>query len=47
MELGIPSPNPIILHTDNKSAIRITNNLVHHERTKHIDVNCHYIQELV
>ncbi|PHT70775.1 hypothetical protein T459_25879 [Capsicum annuum] len=36
-----------ILYGDNTSAIRIATNPMHHENTKHIDVDCHYIRELV
>jgi histone deacetylase 1/2 len=31
----------VLLLCDNESAIKLTNNLVQHARTKHIDV-CHY-----
>ena len=33
------------LYADNISAIQIMANLVYHERTKHIEVNCHSIHE--
>ena len=46
-ELGFPQVEPTPLHADNTSAIKITTNPVNHERTKHIEVDCHYIREVV
>ncbi|KAF3671952.1 putative ammonium transporter 1 member 2-like [Capsicum annuum] len=36
-----------VLHADNTSAIKIATNPVQHENAKHVEVDCHYIQELV
>lgn len=33
------------MHYDNKSAIQIATNLVFYERTKYIDIDCHFIRE--
>ena len=33
------------LKVDNKSAIALMKNLVHHDRSKHIDVKFHFIRE--
>ncbi|KAM3321698.1 hypothetical protein P3S67_002849 [Capsicum chacoense] len=46
-ELGIKIEGSTILYGDNPSAIRIATNPMHHENTKNIDVDCHYIRELV
>jgi len=46
-EIGFPQSNPTPLHADNTSAIQIATNPVYHERTKHIEVDCHYIREVV
>ena len=46
-ELGIEMKGSTTLYRDNTSAIRITTNPVHHENTKHIDVDCQYNRELV
>ena len=35
------------LHSDNKVVINIAHNLVHHDRTKHIGVDKHFISEKV
>ena len=36
---------PMRLYCDNKSAISITHNLVQHDRTRHIEVDRHFIKE--
>lgn len=44
-ELGYPQSDPTLLHGDNTSAIQIVANPIYHERTKHIEVDCHSIRE--
>jgi hypothetical protein len=46
-EIGFPQTTPTLLHADNTSAIQIATNPVFYERTKHVEVNCHSIQEAV
>ncbi|WMV25479.1 hypothetical protein MTR67_018864 [Solanum verrucosum] len=46
-ELHISLDGSTTLHVANTSAIQIATNPVHHENTKHIEVDCHYIRELV
>lgn len=44
-ELGISQQQATLLHADNASAIQIAANPIFHENTKHIEVDCHHIQE--
>ena len=42
-KLGFPQTTSTPLHVDNTSAIHIAINPIFHERTKHIEVDCHSI----
>ena len=46
-ELGFPMTAPSTLFCDNKSAIMLASDSVLHERTKHIEVDVHFIREKV
>jgi len=44
MELSFRQPVPMPMHCDNQS-IYIAQNPIFHERTKHIEVDCHFIRD--
>ena len=45
-DMGVQIPTAV-LHCDNVAAISIAANPVQHERTKHIELDCHYIRDKV
>ncbi|CAL8073329.1 unnamed protein product [Prunus armeniaca] len=47
IELGFKPEKPMELHYDKKSAIDIAHNPVQHDRTKHVEVDTHFIKEKI
>ncbi|CAL1397449.1 unnamed protein product [Linum trigynum] len=47
IELGVPQHSPTPLHCDNQAALHIAANPVFHERTKHVEMDCHFVRERV
>ncbi|GKE81298.1 ribonuclease H-like domain-containing protein, partial [Tanacetum coccineum] len=46
-ELHIPLSSATFTYCDNVNAVYLSCNLVQHQRTKHIEINIHFIQDLV
>ena len=46
-DLGKQINQPISIHVDNESAIKLAKNPEFHKRTKHIDVRYHYIRDVI
>uniref|UniRef100_A0A2N9GUB1 Reverse transcriptase Ty1/copia-type domain-containing protein n=1 Tax=Fagus sylvatica TaxID=28930 RepID=A0A2N9GUB1_FAGSY len=43
-DMGAPQTTSTPIHSDNHSAIHIAHNDIFHERTKHIEIDCHFIR---
>ncbi|GJU00702.1 ribonuclease H-like domain-containing protein [Tanacetum coccineum] len=46
-DLQIEKLLPVSLHRDSNSAIKIAANLVFHERTKHLEIDLHFVREKI
>jgi hypothetical protein len=39
--------DPTIIHCDNQSCVKLSQKLVFHDRSKHIEIKYHYIRDMV
>ena len=46
-DLGFEQKEPTVIYEDNQGCIALSDNPVHHRRTKHIDIRFHFIRERV
>ena len=46
-DLSISHPSTALQFCENQSAMQLAHNPVYHERTKHIEIDCHIVREKV
>jgi hypothetical protein len=46
-DMKVTCNKPMQMYCDNQTARHIASNSVFHERTKHIEVDCHFVREKI
>lgn len=46
-DLHVQHNRPVLMYCDNQAALHIAANLVFHERSKHIESNCHIVRNRI
>ncbi|GKD70140.1 uncharacterized mitochondrial protein-like protein, partial [Tanacetum coccineum] len=46
-DFGINIPTPTLVMCDNASTFALANNPVQHARTKHIEIDCHFVRDKI
>ncbi|GJU85619.1 uncharacterized mitochondrial protein-like protein [Tanacetum coccineum] len=46
-DLHVEIPTPTLMMCDNASTIALANNPIHHARTKHIEIDCHFVRDKI
>ncbi|GJZ38513.1 cysteine-rich receptor-like protein kinase 8 [Tanacetum coccineum] len=46
-DLHVNIPTPILMMCDNTSTIDLASNPIHHAKTKHIEIDCHFVRDKI
>lgn len=46
-DLHVPLLSPTLVYCDNQGAIAIASNPTFHERTKHVEIDCHFVRDKI